>query len=88
MHCASKLPIECIISMIKHILSVPSRKMTTPKFTFKMTTKAVEKNWKVLENYNLDLEKALSDQQTSQLGYGSEFRHPELLDLILHCHPL
>ena len=77
-----------LILLIKYILSRSPKKMTKPKFIFEMSAEAAEKNWKVLESNNLDLNEALSHQQSSQLGYGSEFRQTNLLNLILQHHPL
>ena len=62
--------------------------MLTPEFKFEMSSKAAEENWKILEKYDNNLDRALSFQQETQLGYGSEFRDPDLLDLLLHHHPL
>ncbi len=53
-----------------------------------MTEEAAEKNFLILKNYNFDLEKAIRAQQSSLLGYGSEFRSPETLRKIFKHHPL
>jgi hypothetical protein len=74
--------------IINYILSIPSKKMEKPLFLFKMSQEAALKNWEVLSSFQLDLDKALQHQNKSQLGYGSEFRSTDLLDLLLQRHPL
>jgi len=44
-------------------------------------------NWKIIEKYG-GFRDALHAQQDTQLGYGSEFKKPELLKLIFGRHPL
>ena len=77
-----------MIEIIKHILSSPTKQMKAPEFIFDMSSSAANQNWKTLEKYDLNLDLALSNQQNSQLGYGSEFRDPTLLNLIFKKHPL
>ncbi len=56
-------------------------------FRFENTTEAAHHNAIVLEQYNFDLNKAILAQNSSQVMYGSEFKHPRLLEKILHDHP-
>ena len=58
-----------------------------PEFDFQMTTEAAEKNFLVLSKYGLDLAKAIEAQQSSPIGYGSEFRPPNILKLVFGKHP-
>lgn len=53
-----------------------------------MNRQAAEANWKVLSSYNGDFKKALEAQHRSQLGYGSEFRSPSILEPLFHNHCL
>ena len=62
-----------LMEVIKNILSSSPSEMETPKFKFEMTRKAALENWKVLDLFDLNLEKALDNQRHSQLGYGKEF---------------
>ena len=62
--------------------------METPPFKFFPTMESALENWKILEEYNLDLECALSQNSNTQLRYGSEFKSTELLELIFKKHPL
>ncbi len=59
-----------------------------PEFIFELTEEAAKKNFLSLKNYNFHLEKAIRAQQSSLLGYGSQFRSPEMLRKIFKHHPL
>lgn len=52
-----------------------------------MTKEAADHNWRILERFDLDLSKAIEAQKDSPVGYGSEFRHPDVLDKLLFRHP-
>ncbi len=56
-------------------------------FRFENTTEAALHNAIVLEQYNFDLDKAIRAQDSSQVMYGSEFKHPKYLEKLLHDHP-
>ena len=60
---------------------------TKPLFRFEMTREAAEHNWTILESFDLDLSRAIDAQRDSPVGYGSEFRHPDVLDKLLFKHP-
>ena len=77
-----------LIAIINHILSVQPKTMSNPEFMFEMSSSAAQHNWIVLKKYNTNLETALLSQQNTQLGYGSEFRDPDILELIFTHHPL
>jgi hypothetical protein len=77
-----------LMEVIKNILSSTPNEMEIPKFKFEMTRKAALENWKVLDSFDLNLEKALENQRNSQLGYGSEFRKKDILQPLLEHHPL
>eukprot|EP00978_Attheya_sp_CCMP212_P012405 scaffold30875_cov50-Attheya_sp.AAC.5 len=53
-----------------------------------MTRQAAQKNWTVLQSFNGNLQDALAAQQKTQLGYGSEFRQPEILEPLFPSHVL
>ncbi len=61
---------------------------TPPEFVFDMTEEATKKNFRILKKYDFDLEKAINAQNSSPLGYGSEFRPPQTLRRIFKHHPL
>jgi hypothetical protein len=50
-----------------------------PKFFFKLTPEAAEKNFQVLKRHNMDLGQAISAQKDLPLGYGSEFKPHQVL---------
>ena len=58
-----------------------------PLFKFELTEKAALKNYLVLGKFNFDLEKAIQAQKNSPIGYGSEFRKPEVLEPLFAKHP-
>ncbi len=45
-------------------------------------------NFLILKKYNFNLEKAITAQKSSPLGYGSEFRPPQTLRKVFKHHPL
>ena len=66
-----------LTSIIRDIISSPREEMLKPEFKFELTNKAAWNNWKVLEKFSFNLEKALSFQKNTQLRYGSEFQNLE-----------
>jgi hypothetical protein len=77
-----------LAELIKEIRQEEIPAPMPPEFIFKLTEEAAEKNFLILKNYNFDLEKAIRAQQSSPLGYGSEFRSPEMLRKIFKHHLL
>jgi hypothetical protein len=75
------------VEIIKEIQlsQVPASKPTL--FIFENSQEAALHNAIVLENYNYDINKAISAQEGSQVSYGSEFRNPMVLEELLHHHP-
>jgi hypothetical protein len=59
-----------------------------PEFFFDMTQEAAAKNLLVFKWYGFDLGRAIEAQKLSPLGYGSEFKKPEVLQEIFGNHPL
>jgi hypothetical protein len=59
-----------------------------PLFSFDFSLQAAEKNWDILQSFELDLHQALQAQIDSPLKFGSEFKDPKLLSTILGEHPL
>jgi hypothetical protein len=77
-----------LVQVINKIISSPSNKMQQPSFKFKLNQKAAVHNWKILQEHNLNLDRALNAQQSSQLQFGSEFRETQILEPLLQKHPL
>jgi hypothetical protein len=77
-----------LIEVIETIINTPLPEMIQPLFKFEFTNEAAEHNWKILQDFNLDLDAALQAQQSSQLKFGSEFRPKEVLEPLLRHHPL
>jgi hypothetical protein len=69
------------------VLESKSQTPEKPEFTFELTGRAAKKNYMVLGKYDFDLSKALEAQRNTPLGYGSEFRDPEILEQLLGKHP-
>lgn len=59
-----------------------------PEFKFELTMAAAKKNYLTLGKYNFDLAAAIAANKTSPMGYGSEFRKPDVLRPLLSMHPL
>ena len=53
-----------------------------------MSQDSANLNWEILKRSDLSLEKALNEEQHSQLGYGSEFRPVKILEPLLNRDPL
>ena len=77
-----------MIQMIKSILVSKSNCLDAPDFCFEMTLEAAEKNFLVLKSHGFDLSKAIKAQWNTPVGYGSEFRKPQILSPLLGNHPL
>jgi hypothetical protein len=60
-----------LIKLIKEVRQEVSPAPTPPEFIFKVTEEAALKTFLVLKKYNFDLEKAINEQKSSPLGYGS-----------------
>jgi hypothetical protein len=56
-------------------------------FRFEFTREAALQNSIVLEQFNFNLEQAISAQSPSQVMFGSEFRKTSELQLLLADHP-
>ena len=77
-----------MMEIIEVIVKLPNTCPETPLFKFEMNREAAESNFHALRKFNFDLEKALSAQVGSPVGYGSEFRKGKLLLPLLKNHPL
>ena len=62
--------------------------MSKPEFQFQWSTQAADHNWALLARHNFDLTAAINTTPHSPLTFGSEFRHPSLLNPLLSYHPL
>jgi hypothetical protein len=72
-----------LMEVIETIIKTLLPEMTAPLFKLKFTNEAADHNWKILQNFDLDLDAALQAQQSSQLKFGSEFRPKEVLEPLL-----
>ncbi len=61
---------------------------TPPEFIFELAEEPAEKNFLILKKYDFELEKAITAQKSSLLGFGSEFRPLQKLRKIFKHHPL
>ena len=77
-----------LLDAIKRVIDTPCVAPAKPEFAFEMTKEAAEKNFCILAKYGMDLGRALDAQKESPLGYGSEFRAPELLEQIFGFQPI
>jgi len=77
-----------LLEIVSWITKLDSPKLNDTEFNFSLSTNSAEKNWNTLEKYDLSLEKAINAQSNSQLSYGSEFKKPEILEMIFLHHPL
>jgi hypothetical protein len=77
-----------LIDCIKQVMGSSCTTPSPPKFMFKMTEEATKHNLAVLEKYKFSLERALDAQSDSPLGYGKEFRPPDILHLVFDQHLL
>jgi hypothetical protein len=73
--------------VIEKIIQSESEPLDKPEFSFELTTRAAKKNYMVLGKYDFDLHKAFLAQRNTPLGYGSEFRKPDVLEPLLGNHP-
>ncbi len=80
-------PLE-LMSIINEIRGQPIPVPTEPEFFFNMTQEAAVKNFLVFKRYSFDLGRAIEAQKRSPIGYGSEFKKPEVLKKIFGNHPL
>ena len=79
---------ENLMVVIKDIIETDLPKTKKSKFKFDMSQDSANWSWEVLRKADFSLEKALNEEQHSQLGYGSEFRPVKILEPLLYCHPL
>ena len=76
-----------LIPILCRIAALPSRQPSKPLFDFSFSLEAANKNFIILKRkFGGDLSKALLAQSNSPLGYGSEFKPIETLELIFKNH--
>ena len=80
-------PLE-LMSIINEIRGQPIPVPMEPEFFFNMMQEAAAKNFLVFKRYGFDLGRAIEAQKHSPIGYGSEFKKPEVLKKIFGNHPL
>jgi len=77
-----------LITILQRIAATPCRQPPKPFFAFKFSLEAANKNFILLKcKFGVDLSKALLAQSNLPLGYGSEFKPIEMLELIFKNHP-
>jgi hypothetical protein len=77
-----------LMSIINKIRGQPIPLPTEPEFFFNMMQEAAAKNFLVFKRYGFDLGRAIEAQKRLPIGYGSEFKKPEVLKKIFRNHPL
>jgi hypothetical protein len=77
-----------LIGIAKRIVSSTCDTPSKPEFSFELTSRAAKKNYLILGKYDFNLGRAIEAQKNSPLGYGSEFRKPDILRPLLCKHPL
>jgi hypothetical protein len=75
------------IEIITELQSTPVPASKPTLFIFENSREAAIHNATVLENYNYNIHIAISDQESSQVSYGSEFRNPTDLEELQQHHP-
>jgi len=79
---------SALITILQQIAALPCRQPLKPLFAFKFSLEAANKNFILLRRkFGGDLSKALLAKSDSPLGYGSEFKPIETLELIFRNHP-
>jgi hypothetical protein len=73
--------------IVSNLSETNSPTMNPPLFIFKMCHAVAGYNAKVLAEHNFDLHVIIKKQHPSQISYGSEFHHPDLLEELLFHHP-
>ena len=77
-----------LITILQRIAELPCRQPSKPLFAFEFNLEAANKTFILLmRTFGGDLSKALLAQSDSPLGYGSEFKPIEMLELIFRNHP-
>ena len=77
-----------LITILQQIAALPCHQPLKPLFTFKFSLEVANKNFILLTcKFGGDLSKALLAQSDSPLGYGSEFKPIEMIELIFRNHP-
>jgi hypothetical protein len=77
-----------LINIIQSIRKTACPQLQQPKFFFELMSEAAEKNFLVLKRHNMDLGQAIAAQKDSPLGYGSEFKPPQVPRRLFLHHPL
>ena len=77
-----------LMMAICEVVETPYQKPDRPLFSFKMDKESAAKNFYVLKRFNMNLGSAIEAQRCLPLGYGSEFRDPDVLAKIFGKHPV
>jgi hypothetical protein len=80
-------PLE-LMSIMNKIRGQPIPVPTELEFIFNMTQEVAAKNFLVFKRYGFDLGRVIEAQKRLPIGYGSEFKKPEVLKKIFRNHPL
>jgi hypothetical protein len=77
-----------LIPILQRIAALPCRQPSRPLFAFEFSLEAANKNFILLmRKFGGDLSKAILAQSDSHLGYESEFKPIDTLELIFRNHP-
>ena len=77
-----------LLEICNYIINSPTETLQSPTFIFSANSSAAEENWNIIKSFDSNFVKALNSQQDSQLKFGSEFKDPNILELIFINHPL
>ena len=76
-----------LLGTISLILNVQCPWISKPEFQFQLNKESAANKFCITNEYNKDLSKAISAQFNSPLGYGSEFRSINTLEVLFSRHP-
>ena len=79
---------QWLVFLLSSLSQLPSQPIGEPAFQFAFTAEATTHNTEVLRQHQFDLAKAILSQLHSPLGYGSEFRQVDILEVLCRDHPL
>jgi hypothetical protein len=75
---------------LRRLAEVAATKVMPPKpspIRFSTEPESIAKNSQLLSDYGFDLDSLISDHQDTTLGYGSEFRPVDQIQMVLGGHP-
>ena len=76
-----------LLGTISFILNVQCPQTSNQEYQFQLNKELAANNFCIMNKYNKDLSKAIATQFNSPLGYGSEFRSTNNLEVLFSRHP-